>query len=91
MAKGSVFFLEVLREDSDSALIVLIEIRRYASSSKQTGRALSPLPHLFIMPHPIPHVDEKRICYVSRLSVDLSPEAHLHNEVLAFANETPAC
>lgn len=91
MAKGSVFFPEVLREDGDFMLVVFIEIRRYASSSKQTGWALSPLPHLFIVPHPILHMGEKRICYVSRLSVDLFPDAHLHNEMLTFANETPAC
>lgn len=91
MAEGSVFSPKVLREDSDSVLVVLFEIRMYASSSKQTGRALSPLPHLFILPHPILHMGEKRTPYVLILSVDLSPDAHFHNEVLAFANETPAC
>lgn len=64
---------------------------RGVSSGKRTGRASSPLFSLFIVPHPILWMDEKRICYVSRLSADLPPGAHLHKAELAFANETPAC
>lgn len=47
---------------------------RCVSSSKQTGKAPSPLPYLFIVPNAILCMDEKRICYVSRLSADLTPE-----------------
>lgn len=89
--KDQCSFLEVRRESGDSMHVFLVGTERCVSADKKTGRASSPLSYLFIAPHPVLWVDEKRICCVSRLSADLPPEAHLHKAELAFANGMPAC